>query len=311
MLHFLLKKLNIFILYRFGKAIGDHVCMSAIMEELFQKGYKVIIISTYAEIFYYNPYVWKNLYIDNYPKLIQKLIQKFLDFSKGNRIENFVFQYKNQKIDEYMRKTKAKISLIEAHTLHFKEKLSTTDVKPKIYFSNDEIKKYEEKFHKYQNFAIIQPIGKTTYTPNKEWGFLKYQEVVEQTKDYISWLQIGFKNDKLLLNVEDARGETATLRELAYLISKANFVLANEGLLNHLAASVDTKSFVLFSGFSCVELAQYSTTIAIVKNPQVECAPCWLKEACPKEKKWCTEDISSKEVSSVILEYIQKIKEIK
>lgn len=68
-----------------------------------------------------------------------------------------------------------------------------------------------------KNFAIIQPIGKTTYTPNKEWGFDKFQNVVEKTKE-INWVQSGLKD------VLDLRGETKSLRELAFLISKADFV---------------------------------------------------------------------------------------
>ena len=107
--------------------------------------------------------------------------------------------------------------------------------------------------------------------------------------------------EKLLENVVDLRGETKSLRELAFVISKANFILANEGLLNHLAASVGTKSFVVFSGFSQVELVRYDTTIPIVKTPQVECAPCWLLEKCPKEKKWCTEGILVDDVVKKIL----------
>ena len=146
-----------------------------------------------------------------------------------------------------------------------------------------------------KNFAIIQPIGKTTYTPNKEWGFDKFQNVVEKTKE-INWVQSGLKDDLLLKYVLDLRGETKSLRELAFLISKADFVLCLEGLLNHLAAAVNTKSFVVFSGFSQIELAKYDTSIAIAKVPQVECSPCWLLENCPKEKKYCTEDILVEDV---------------
>ena len=92
------------------------------------------------------------------------------------------------------------------------------------------------------------------------------------------------------------RGRTKTLRELAYVVSKSNFILSNEGLLNHLAAAVNTKSFVVFSGFHPVEIAKYDTTVAISKVPQVECSPCWLRENCPKEEKYCTEDILVEDV---------------
>ena len=171
----------------------------------------------------------------------------------------------------------------------------------KIYFSKDEIKIYEKKFEFLpKNFAIIQPIGKITYTPNKEWGFDKFQNVVEKTKE-INWVQSGLKDDLLLKDVLDLRGETKSLRELAFLISKADFVLCLEGLLNHLAAAVNTKSFVVFSGFHPVEIAKYDTSIAIAKVPQVECSPCWLLENCPKEEKYCTEDILVEDVVGMVV----------
>lgn len=88
----------------------------------------------------------------------------------------------------------------------------------------------------------------------------------------------------LLKDVLDLRGET---KSFSYIQSR--FCL--EGLLNHLAAAVNTKSFVVFSGFHPVEIAKYDTTVAISKVPQVECSPCWLRENCPKEEKYCTEDI--------------------
>ena len=298
----ILKPLNIFIIYRFGKAIGDQVCMSAVAKELNeQKGFKVVVFSSYPEIFYNNPYVFKNIDIRKYPNFIKKIISRALSTSKGTRIEYFCFPIKDGRgLEDFMRESKAKISLIKAHSLHFKIKLDLKDAKPQIFFTEREIKEFNKKFEFLKDFAIIQPVGKTTYTPNKEWGFEKYQEVVNKTKDKINWVQVGLENEKLLENVVDLRGKTKSLRELAFVISKANFVLANEGLLNHLSASVETKSFVVFSGFSQVELAKYDTTVPIVKNSQVECAPCWLLKKCPKEKKWCTEGILVDDVVNII-----------
>lgn len=309
LINFFLKKLNIFIVYRFGSAIGDQVCMSAIAKEMkVQKNFRVIVCSSYSEIFLNNPYVWKNIDIKKYNLFIRKLIVKFLTISNCGQIENFCFPTVNGGLENYMRESKAKISLIEAHTLHFKTQLDLKDAKPDIFFDEDELQILKEKFKDLPNsFAIIQPIGKTTYTPNKEWGFEKYQEVVNKTQEKIRWVQVGLENDVLLSGVVDMRGRTKTLRELAYVVSKSNFILSNEGLLNHIAASVNIKSFVVFSGFSQIELAKYDTTIPIVKVPQVECAPCWVLEKCPKEKKWCTENIEVTEVIKTIKKELDNV----
>lgn len=300
-INYLLKKANIFILYRYGMAIGDYVCMTAIIEKIVEKkSSRLIVFSNYLELFENNPKVWKKFSLKNDKKIIQKLIISFLKRVEGEQIERFAFISKNNlSLEEYMKTTKSKISLIQAHSLHFHKKLDLNGAKPKIYFSDDELVIFENKFKILSNnFAVVQPVGKTTYTPNKEWGFEKYQEVINSTKDTINWLQIGFGSDKLLENVIDLRGKTNSLRELAYVISKANFVFANEGLINHLSASVDTKSFIIFSGFHPIEIAKYDTTTAIYKK--VDCSPCWLLEKCPKEKKICTENILIEDVLNVI-----------
>ena len=297
-----LEKKKIFIIYRIGNAIGDQVCMSAIIEKIYeQKNYKSIVITNYPEIFYNNPNVLKIININKYSKFFQKKIISILKrLKKKNKyVEEFRFQ---GAFEEFLRKTKLKISLIEIHSYHFDLQLNLKNAKPKIYFSNDEIEKYEKKFNNIKNFAIIQPQGKITYTPNKEWGFDKYQKVVDLTKNEIRWVQVGLSQDKLLKNVIDLRGKT-DLRELFYLVKKANFVLSNEGLLNHIAAGVETKSFVIFSGFSNIELAKYDTTIPIVREPQIKCAPCWLLEKCPINKK-CLEEILPEKVVNFLKLYI-------
>ncbi len=286
-----LKRKRVFILYRFGSAIGDQLCMSAVAKELYKKKeFKIIIFSSYKELFYNNPYVWKNIDIEQYNFLTKKIINNLLDFLNLKYVEKFIFKNKIN-FEDYMRSSKTRISLIEVHSLHFKIKLDLLNAKPNIFFTKKELELYKDKF-KIKKYSIVQPVGKTTYTPNKEWGFDKYQDVVNKTKDDINWIQVGLKQDKLLNNVVDFRGQTRTLRELAFVVKKANFVLANEGLLNHISAAVNTKSFVIFSGFSKIELANYDTTIPISRDPQVKCAPCWLREECPEERKYCTDEIS-------------------
>ena len=147
-------------------------------------------------------------------------------------------------------------------------------------------------------YSIIQPNSKTSYTPNKDWGFEKYQKIVTKFKN-INWVQVGLKGDLILDDVKNYVGMTS-LRELAFLIKNADFVLADEGLLNHMASAFESKSFVIFSGFSQVELAKYDITVPIVNYPQVDCSPCWITENCPKKIKYCTEQISIEQVINEI-----------
>jgi len=298
----LLKILNIFIVYRFGSAIGDQLCMTAVVENLFDKlNMKVVVFSNYSEFFENNPKVHKNYSFKRMPKLLRNILLSCFRICEGENIANFCFPANNKStLEEYMRKTKAKISLIEVHSLHFKKKLELQTASPKIYFSDVELKRFADKHNNLpSNFSVIQPIGKTTYTPNKEWGFKNFQKVVNSSIN-ISWIQTGLPNDVLLDNVIDYRGKTESLRELAYIISKARFILSLEGLLNHIAASVETTSFCIFSGFHPAEIATYPTTVALVLDPQEECSPCWLLAKCPQERKYCTDKILPEHIINTI-----------
>jgi ADP-heptose:LPS heptosyltransferase len=296
-LNYILRVLNIFVIYRVGHAVGDQLCMSAVIRLIDQQfSFKIIVISSFPELFYNNPRVWKNfkLTVNGYGPLIVRILR----FLAGKNLANFLFTNPNIKYEEYMREIKSPLHLVEANSLHFKINLNFDFIANEIYFSQKEIIAFTEKFKLPSSYSVIQPNSKTSYTPNKQWGFQKYQKVIAQLKN-ITWIQIGVTGDLLLNDVENYVGKTS-LRELAFIIKNANFVIADEGLLNHMASSVGSISYVVYSGFHPIEISKYEKTISIVNNPQVECSPCWITETCPKKIKYCTEQISIEQVINEI-----------
>jgi ADP-heptose:LPS heptosyltransferase len=298
-----LQKSNIFILFRDGKAIGDQLCMTAVISEIRAvHPYRIVVVSRFPQIFSNNPHVWKNIGLNDMPRFFSKKLTRFLTFYRGGQIERFMFERPGTTLEAYMRETRAKKHLTELHSSHFKIRLHYKNIKNQLFFSEQESIAFGHTFADLlpERYALIQPQGKTTYTPNKEWGLSNYQAVVDALPD-VHWVQIGLQDDPLLNNVIDMRGQTS-LRELFYIISKSAFILSNEGLLNHIASAFEgVVSFVVFSGFHPVEIALYENTIPIVKKPQVECAPCWLTEPCPKARRYCTEDIRPKQVVDIIM----------
>ena len=293
----ILKFFNIYIIYRIGNAVGDQLCMTSVVRLINEQyPFKIVVISSFSELFDNNPRLWKNYEVKvNY---IGPYIARVLRFLSGYHLENFLFTNKNLTYEDYMRKNESRLHLAQANSLHFKIDIDFNQISNEIYLSKIETKVYRRKFNLPNSYSVIQPNSKTSYTSNKEWGFEKYQKIVTKLKD-IKWVQVGLKGDLLLHDVKSYVGITS-LRELAFLIKNADFVLADEGLLNHIASAFGSKSFVIFSGFSRVELANYKTTVPIVKNPQVECSPCWITENCPKKIKYCTEQISVEQVINKI-----------
>ena len=157
---------------------------------------------------------------------------------------------------------------------------------------------YENKFINIlpKNFCIVQPFSKENFTPIRSWNFNKYQEIVNKFKT--NWIQVGLRNEKLLdgvINLQDT-----SIRELFYIVYKSNFILSNDGALNHIANCFNKKSFVILSGFTHEEFIKYKNTKLISRLPQIKCAPCYLKTECPNERKFCTEDISVDDVLKAI-----------
>ena len=59
-INFFLKKKKFLIIFRRGKAIGDHVYMTSVIKKINEKNfYKIILFSNYGEFFLNNPRVYK------------------------------------------------------------------------------------------------------------------------------------------------------------------------------------------------------------------------------------------------------------
>ena len=289
--NYILKMFNVFIIYRIGEAIGDQLCMTAVIRLINeQHPYKILAISSYPEIFYNNLRIWKCFGVRGSGLYLSRILR----FLSGAQLENFLFKNDKCSLEEYMRENNSKLHLVQVHAMHFKINIDFNQISNELYLSELEIKTYTKKFNLPKTYSVIQPNTKTSYTPNKQWGMNNYQEVVTQLKD-INWIQVGVDGDIILKDVENYVGITS-LRELAFLIKNAEFVLADEGLLNHIASSVGSRSYVVYSGFHPTEISHYDGTVPIVNNPQVECSPCWLKVNCPKKIKYCTEEISVDQV---------------
>lgn len=287
----ILKMFNIYIIYRIGSAIGDQLCMSAVIRLINeQHRFKIVVISSYPELFINNPRISKNFGVLGTGLYLSRILR----FLSGSNLENFLFKNDKFTFEEYMREKNSKLHLVQAHAMHFKIDIDFNQISNELYLSELEIKAFKKKYKLPNTYSVIQPNTKTSYTPNKQWGIINYQEIVTKLKD-INWIQVGLDGDLILNGAENFVGKTS-LRELALLIKNAEFVLADEGLLNHIASSVGSKSYVVYSGFSRTEISNYDGTIPIVNSPQVECAPCWLRINCPKKIKYCTEEISVNQV---------------
>jgi ADP-heptose:LPS heptosyltransferase len=292
-----LEKNNFFILYRFGPAIGDQLLMTGLVNLIKKKyNFKILVFTNYPELFFNNPNIYK---VYSFNKMFSIFIYKMFKYLDILRIREFLYISDYKKIDGISSLSNYKdIHVAEYHSKNIKLFLDFKNYKNEFFFSTEEIVRFEKDLNLPKRYSVIQAQGKTSFTKNKEWDFVKFQEVVNKLKN-ITWVQLGTKNQKELSNIYKFYSNL-NLRQLAYIIYRSDFILCLEGLYNHLGNCFNKKTFLILSGFVSEKNIKYSNNILIKKFDDLACYPCYRLYDCNIIGKPCTNLITSNEVVDVI-----------
>ena len=309
LINYILKKKNLLFLYKSGKSIGDNICITSIINNINKNfNYKIYLTTNVCHIFENNFKIFKVQKNNFWRFLFFKL------FEGNNIIQLGIKTYPYNSLHEYLQKSENKNNpkhLVEYIGGDFFLKNKFKLLENELFFSEDEIKFFKKKFPFYnEKYALINPNSKDTYTFVKSWGFENYQKIVDLYK--MKWIQTGLFGEKSLNGTFLNLNGKTSIRELFFLVKNSYFVLANEGSLNHISSCFQkTKSFVVMSGFTPVEHISYKNTYTITRQPQINCAPCYLvKQKCYRLKKYCTEDISVDKVLNFIINNLDDKKNI-
>jgi ADP-heptose:LPS heptosyltransferase len=167
----------------------------------------------------------------------------------------------------------------------------------KLYLTASEIASAKRALKERRSFVVIEPnvqgaCGRT----NKDWGFEKWQKVVDQLRLKTDFVQLGRK-DVLSLNGV-TRIVTKDFRAAAAVLSLAKLFVGTEGGLHHAAAALNVKGVVIFGGRTSPQTTGYlGHTNLYVKGPK---SPCGRISSCDHCKK-CLEKISVKNVVEAIV----------
>lgn len=105
-----------------------------------------------------------------------------------------------------------------------------------IYFSPDELRWQQS------GFVYIEPNVKGSFGGNKDWGFEKWQKVVDNLPGI--WFVQG--KGKKLSGVEQL--ETRSFRDACALLSKAALFVGTDGGMHHAAAALGKPAVVVWGG---------------------------------------------------------------
>ena len=95
-------------------------------------------------------------------------------------------------------------------------------------------------------YVIVEPNCKAAASPNKQWGWDRWQALVDASPS-IPWAQLGPPGTRLLDGVRHI--ETPDIRSAAAVLHYAAAYVGPEGGLHHLAAAMGPPAVVLFGGF--------------------------------------------------------------
>ena len=131
---------------------------------------------------------------------------------------------------------------------------------------------------------------------NRDWGFDRWQQVVNELKDDFVFFQSSFGKDKILQNVINLHN--VNFRKSCVLLSNADLFIGIEGGMHHAAAALNKKAVVIFGGFIHPSITGYD----FHKNLYIdnERSPCGLKDKCDHCQK-CMELITVYDVKKEII----------
>jgi len=125
---------------------------------------------------------------------------------------------------------------------------------------------------------LIEPNLKDKASPNKDWGFLNYQELVQRFPPG-TFVQVGHGDFRRLAGVEVV--PTHTFRLAAAVLAASRAYVGPEGGLHHAAAALGKPAVVIFGGFISPDQTGYTGirhhNIFTGVNPcgmRVPCAHC-------------------------------------
>lgn len=149
-----------------------------------------------------------------------------------------------------------------------------------------------------KEFAVVAPVLKDTASPNKSWGAENWEAVIHDIPIPVFQL-VPYPSAPVIKGAIAVH--TPTFRQAAGVVSKAKFVMCNEGGTHHMAASMKTPAVVIFGAFIPPSITGYSFHRNIsVETPEGYCGnfdPC---KHCEKAMALITPDMVRLEVAELL-----------
>jgi ADP-heptose:LPS heptosyltransferase len=184
-----------------------------------------------------------------------------------------------------------------------KEMPTTSELKPKLYFNDNEESKIKDVIGDHENYVVIAPasVWFTKALPVEKW-----RKLVERLVENYHVFAVGGPDDSGLVdevlngleNTSNLCGDLS-LKESALLMKNSAQVFVNDSGPLHLASSVNAKTTAFFcstiADYGYFPLADESRVVEV--RDRLACRPCGLhgKKECPYQHYDCGHKIDIEE----------------
>lgn len=132
---------------------------------------------------------------------------------------------------------------------------------------------------RYAGRLIIEPTLKSGASPNKQWGWAKWQALVHRLQAIgLQPTQLGPPGAARLQGVEFV--QTQSMRLAAAVLSTARVAVLPEGGLHHVAAAVGAPAVVIFGGYISPEVTGYRTHRNLYTESREHPLGCGMRSPC-------------------------------
>lgn len=234
--------------------------------------------SYWNEVFDYNPYIIRGSEAKKHNKII------WIKNYEGNRpYRNYGQNYPK---DNYNWKDSYKTKKGE---IFFSQK--------EIYVANHIVAEIKKKTSK--KIIYIEPhIKKRLGYENRNWGFHKWEKIVQELNTDYEFIQITYGDRKQINGCINING--LNFRSSAAVLSMCDLFIGPEGGMHHAAAATNRKAIVIFGGHISPDLTGYDFHTNLYVNDSQ--SPCGNKKPCDHCKR-CLEKITPR----IVMEEIKKI----
>ena len=134
---------------------------------------------------------------------------------------------------------------------------------------------YDIERRKPQDYVIVEPHIKAKASPNKDWGWERWQALVGRLD--LDWVQLGPPSTRLLDGVRHI--ETATFLAACRALTGARAAVLPEGGPHHAAAALGVSGVVIFGAMTSPANTGYDLHVNLFE-PADGASPCGMRVPC-------------------------------